>query len=751
MVRTLQSGAPGKLVAAVYLNGFCFSGVPFVLQNNLEGMRYTLLPTTVLPLLLWISGTIILLNLPACQSHQRDYSTWSDYLGGPDRNHYSSLTQINPQNVSQLKVAWSYSAPDSGQMQMSPIIVDGVLYGMTAAVQAFALDAATGKELWRFGDPLKAWHSTSRGVSYWSNGTDRRILCTIGPNLYALDAKTGQPIPTFGEQGKVDLHEGLPEVARNKFIISNTPGTVFENLIIMPLRLSEGADAAPGDVRAFDVVTGKLVWTFHTIPYPDEPGYETWENPEAYLNKDIGAANNWAGMAVDVASGMLFVPIGSAAPDFYGAQRLGKNLYSDCLLALDARTGKKVWHYQFMHHDIWDRDPPAPPNLIRVKRNGRVIDAVAQVTKQGYVFVFDRKDGQPLFQIEEVEAPPSLLTGETAWPTQPVPVLPKPFARQAFTLTEQDISPYAENREELLQTFRQADRRRFAPPNLDGVLLLPGYDGGAEWGGAGADPDDGILYVNSNEMAWILKMETTGSQVADALPLGEATYLANCSSCHQKDWSGNAQSGYPSLININQRRDQAQVHQLITSGKGMMPGFPTLSEVQRKAIVAYLFGEEKKEVGAVAHADASTPAVLPYKHGGYHKFLDSKGLPAIAPPWGTISAIDLNTGEYCWQVTLGDTESLRQKGHPPTGCESYGGPVVTASGLLFIAGTKDGKFRAFDKKNGTLLWETTLPAAAFATPATYEVQGKQYVVVACGGEKLGTPKGNQIVAFALGQ
>ncbi len=691
---------------------------------------------------------LLLLIFPACRSDQRDYSTWSDYLGGPDRNHYSSLTKITPQNVGQLKVAWTYAAPDSGQMQMSPIVVDGVLYGMTAAVQAFALDAATGKELWRFGDPLKAWHSTSRGVSYWANGEDKRILCTIGPTLFALNAKTGQPILTFGTQGKVDLHEGLPAVARNKFIISNTPGTVFENLIILPVRLAEDEDAAPGDLRAFDVVTGKLAWTFHTIPYPDEPGYATWENKEAYRNTEVGGANNWAGMALDPVTGTLFAPIGSAAPDFYGAQRLGANLYADCLLALNARTGKKIWHYQFTHHDIWDRDPPAPPNLLRVKHLGKMVDAVAQITKQGYVFVFDRATGQPLFEVQEVEAPASLLSGESAWPTQPVPVKPAPFARQSHDLTEQDLSPYAENREELLQIFRQSDRRRFAPPNLQGVLLLPGYDGGAEWGGAGADPEQGILYVNANEMAWILKMEpTAGMKTGPPLPLGEATYLTHCASCHQQDRSGNVQSGYPSLLGIGQRRDPLYIGQIISSGKGMMPGFPSLSEKEKKAIVAYLLGEEKKEAGAVT--EAKSQLALPYKHGGYKKFLDSQGLPAISPPWGTLSAIDLNTGEYRWQITLGDTEKLHRQGHPPTGCENYGGPVITASGLLFIAATKDEKFRAFDKKTGALLWETALPAAGFATPVTYAVNGKQYLVIACGGEKLGTPKGNQIVAFAL--
>lgn len=690
---------------------------------------------------------LFLLSLLACKTDQTDYTQWSEYLGGPDRNHYSSLTQINPENVAQLKLAWSYAAPDSGQMQMSPIIVDGVLYGVTATVQAFALDAATGKEIWRFGDPLKVWHSTSRGVAYWENGDDKRILYTIGPRLYALNAKTGKPIETFGEQGTVDLHEGLPESARDKFIISNTPGTIFENLIVMPLRLSEGADAAPGDIRAFDVVTGKLVWTFHTIPYPYEVGIDSWENRDAYLNTEVGAANNWAGMAVDREAGILFVPTGSAAPDFYGGRRKGQNLYADCLLALDARTGKRIWHYQFTHHDIWDRDPPAPPNLIRVKRFGKEIDAVAQVTKQGYVFVFDRKTGQSLFKIEDVPVPHSTLKGEQAWATQPVPVLPKPFARQAYELTENDLSPYAENREELLVAFRKLDKRLYAPPSLEGVLLLPGYDGGAEWGGAAADPEAGILYVNSNEMAWILKMEAT-DEVSPALPLGEASYLNFCASCHQANLAGNAASGYPSLVNLAQRRDRAYISNLITSGKGMMPGFPQISAEAKKALVEFLLGQEKKEVAAASGALAAKPD-LPYKHAGYQKFLDSNGLPGIAPPWGTLNAIDLNTGAYLWKIPLGETEALKQKGHPATGCESYGGPVVTASGLLFIAATKDGKFRAFDKKTGKLLWETTLPAAAFATPATYEVNGRQYIAVACGGEKLGTPKGNQIVAFAL--
>jgi quinoprotein glucose dehydrogenase len=676
---------------------------------------------------------------------QYDYTGWSDYLGDPGRSHYTILSQITPDNVDQLEIAWSYAAPDSGQMQMNPVIANGMLYGVTAGLRIFALDAATGKEIWSFGESDKAWHSTSRGVAYWEEGADKRILCTRGSFLFCLDAMTGEPIPSFGEGGKVDLHTGLPEAAREKFIISGTPGTLYEDLIIMPVRLSEGPDAAPGDIRAFNVRTGELVWTFHTIPHPGEPGYETWSDPDTYKNEGwVGGANNWAGMALDPRLGIVYVPTGSAAPDFYGGDRLGANLYANCLLALNARTGERIWHFQFVHHDIWDRDAPAPPNLLTVERNGKKVEAVAQITKQGYVLLFDRRTGEPLFEIEEKPFPPSTLAGEEAWATQPVPVKPKPFARYADKLTEDDLSPYAENKDELLEIFRKADKRIYAPPSTDPVLLLPGYDGAGEWGGAGADPDAGILYVNANEMPWILQMEKTvpgGEQMTK----GESLYATYCLSCHQMDLKGLPQSGYPSLEGLAERLKKEEVAALITNGRNMMTGFPLLDADQKNAIIAFLYQEEKQEVGG----DGDTYP-LPYRHTGYNKFLDSKGLPAISPPWGTLHAIDLNTGEFRWSITLGDTESLRAQGHPPTGCESYGGPIITENGLLLIAGTKDGCFRAFDKYTGNLLWETKLPAAAFATPATYEINGKQYVALACGGEKLGTPKGHWIVAFALG-
>lgn len=673
---------------------------------------------------------------------------WPEYLGGPDRNHYSPLNQINTTNVGQLKMAWEYHSGDSGQVQCNPIMVNGTLYGVTATNRLFALDAATGTEKWRFSEKNVNGLNTNRGVTYWRSGEDERILFALGSWLYAVNARTGQPVATFGESGRISLKSGLGETAKDKFVISNTPGTLFENLIIMPLRLDEGSSAAPGNIQAFDVRTGRLVWAFRTIPHPGEFGYDTWPK-EVYKNTEVGAANNWAGMAVDRKRGVVYVPTGSAAFDFYGGNRKGSNLFANCLLALDARTGKRLWHFQAVHHDVWDRDFPAPPNLVTVTQNGpdgrpRKIDAVAQVTKSGHVFVFDRVTGKPLFPIKETPVPKTDLDGEETWPTQPLPLKPAPFSRQ--TIAEADLNPYAENRDSLLATYRRARKGVFQPLGKTPTLVYPGLDGGAEWGGAAVDPD-GIMYVNANEMAWLLSLRDTPSeeQLAHLSP-GQRLYSLNCATCHGPERKGNPSSGYPSLVNIGQRRERDYVHKLITSGKGMMPGFSGLSESEKQALTAYLFGDEKVE--ATVQAGKKAPYVR-YKFNGYTKFLDSKGYPGIRPPWGTLTAIDLNSGNHLWQVTLGEHKALTAKGIPPTGTENYGGPVVTAGGLLFIAATQDGMFRAFDRKTGKLLFQTQLPAAGFATPSTYEVAGKQYVVVACGGTKLGTKKGDSYVAFAL--
>ena len=716
---------------------------------------------------------ILLVGLFGCATEtpfDSDPGDWSSYLGGPGRNHFVTLDRFTPENVHRLEVAWTYATADSGQMQTNPLIIDGVLYGVTPTVRAFALDAVTGQELWTFGDAQREWFSTSRGVSYWTDGRgDARIFHSIGPHLYALDAATGHPIPDFGDAGRIDLHTGLPEVAQDKFVIGNTPGTIFDDLIIMPIRTAESAgEAAPGDIRAFDVRTGELVWSFHTIPHPGEPGFETVP-PAAHTNTEIGGANCWAGMAVDEARGIVYVPTGSLAYDFHGGNRPGQNLYANCLLALDARTGERRWHYQFTHHDIWDRDLPAPPNLLTVEHNGRRVDAVAQVTKQGFVYVFDRDTGAPLFDILEVYVPThtlpdrekwwqiprsmppaaSALPGEIPWSTQPFPQFPKPFARQSYELTPETISPYAPDSTELRERLRGYDTRWYAPPSTRGTVILPGYDGGAEWGGAAADPDSGILYVNSNEMAWILTMEPTPAPDAPelaALTPGARLYQTACAACHGKDPDGAATGNAPSLRGVGERLDRATIGTIIEHGKGMMPGMAWLEVEQRSAVVDYLLGVERREVSTEALPTGERGPIVPYQSTGYHKFLDANGHPAIAPPWGTLAAIDLNTGEFRWQIPLGNEPGLGIEG---TGTENYGGPVVTANGLLFIAATKDGMFRCFDKRTGALLWETELPAASFATPSMYAVDGRQFIVLACGGGKLGTPKGNQYVAFTL--
>lgn len=678
---------------------------------------------------------------------------WREYLGGPDRNHYSILDQINTENVHLLEKAWEYHTQDTGQIQCNPIIVNGTLYGMTASALPFAVNAATGEEYWQREAGSEDQTSTSRGLVYWEDGDDQRILYTNGEWLYALEASTGKLVSSFGQNGRTSLKTGLGPTAKDKSVISNTPGTVYKDLIIMPMRLSEGADAALGNVQAFNIRTGELAWVFHTIPHPGEYGYDTWPE-EAYKNVNVGAGNNWAGMAVDRDRGIVFVPTGSAGPDFYGAGRLGSNLFTNSLLALDAQTGERIWHYQLVHHDILDRDLPAPPNLVTVNHDGKKIDAVAQVTKQGYVFVFDRETGDPLFPIEEKPVPPSDIPGEEAWPTQPFPTKPKPYARQ--TLTEKDISPYAEDREELIRLFKNyRSEGPFTPLSEVGSVVFPGLDGGAEWGGAAVDPE-GILYVNSNEMAWNISLGPyLSKEQLEGMSLGHRMYTINCVACHGDQLEGNPSSGFPALEGINSRMAKEEVAEIVTHGKGMMPSFQRLSDEERLAVVDFLFGEESAAPPPARDKDQDletknrTETKGQYQISGYTKFLDNKGLPAIQPPWGTLNAIDLNTGEYVWKIPFGEYPELMAQGHPPTGAESYGGPVVTASGLLFIAGTKDEKFRVFEKKSGKLLWETQLPAASFATPSTYEVDGKQYIVLACGGTKLGARGGDSYVAFAL--
>ena len=687
-------------------------------------------------------------------------ANWPAYLGDKASTHYSTLRQITPRNVAKLEVAWSFraggaDANNRSQIQCNPLVIDGVLYGTSPDLQAFALDAASGRELWRF-NPASIKGITkagvNRGLVFWAAGKDRRVLYANDRYLHALDAATGQRVPSFGKEGSIDLKADLGRDVSGLSLQANTPGVLFGDLLIMGMRLGEGpAPAAPGHIRAYDVRSGKLVWRFNTIPLPGEVGYETWP-PNAYTY--IGGANVWAGFALDEKRGLVFCPTGSAAFDFWGGNRIGQNLFANCLVALDAKTGQRLWHQQLVRHDLWDRDLPAPPNLVTVTHAGKKIDAVAQVTKSGHVFVFNRETGEPLFPIREVPVPPSDLQGESAWPTQPLPTKPAPFARQVFTYDEiTDISP-GSHRHVLERFAKLRAHTPFLPPSKEGSIILPGFDGGAEWGGAAVDPD-GVLYVNANEMAWVLTMVETKRQGAEPLATGEAIYNQICAACHGIDRQGNKAQNVPSLIGVEQRLKRDAVLALLTTGKGVMPSFGFLTERQHQMVADHLFGSgtpapaandpgRKEELGG-----ADVLGNIPYTMTGYNRWLDTNGYPALKPPWGTLNAIDLNTGEYRWRVTLGEWPELKAKGVPPTGTENYGGPVVTAGGLVFIAASRDEHIRAFDRKTGKELWKAKLPAAGYATPATYSVNGRQYVVIACGGGKIGTKSGDTYVAFAL--
>lgn len=699
--------------------------------------------------LVWLVVCLSLIS--AAQSKKpltKNYTEWKMFGGGSDNTHYSTLQQINRDNVHKLEVAWTYDTGDAfrgSEMQCNPIVVDGVMYATTPKVRVIALDAATGKLLWSF-DPNEGQKAPgkmrNRGLNYWEAGDEKRIFFGFRNWLYALDGKTGKLANNFGQAGRVDLHEGLGGAAQGMTITLTTPGVIYKDLLIIGSLVSEALPAAPGHIRAFDVRTGKLRWIFHTIPQPGEFGYATWPK-DAW--KYIGGANNWSGMTLDVERGLVFVPTGSAAFDFYGANRHGDNLFANSLLCLNAASGKRVWHFQFVKHDVWDRDLPAAPSLITIKRNGRPLDAVAQITKSGHVFVFERATGRPVFPMEYRNVATIGVDGEKLAATQPLPMSPPPFARQRLTeemLTRRTPEAHAA----VVERFRRVHSNgQFTPPSLEGTIIFPGYDGGAEWGGAAFDPQTGWLYVNANEMAWILRL--VEKKRPQTLMSAKNLYESHCASCHRSDFRGTPPE-FPSLVGIGKKSSDAEIARLIRNGAGRMPGFAKLGDAAIQAISHYLTTGENAE--GIAVQMTSSPIDLKYTHDGYNKFLDPDGYPAIEPPWGTLSAIDLNAGKIIWQIPFGEYPELAATGMKNTGSENYGGAVVTASGLLFIGATNyDKKFRAFDKTTGQLLWETVLPAAGNATPATYEVNGRQFVVIAAGGGKSKDPTGGTYVAFAL--
>ena len=769
---------------------------------------------------------------------------WPVYNGGLDGDHYSPLTQIDRDNVSRLKVAWTFDTGEKGGLQSNPLIVGRTLYAYTATQKVVALDAATGKLKWRF-DSGVSGTQPARGIAYWTDGQHGRIFAGVMNFLYCLDEETGQPVASFGESGRVDLRKQLRGDFEKQSVALTTPGVIYKDLIIVGGRNPETHPAPPGDVRAFDVRTGKLRWSFHTIPHPGEPGYNTWPR-NAW--KTSGAANNWAGMTLDEKHGIVFVPTGSAVFDFYGGDRLGDDLYANTLLALDANTGKRLWHFQGVHHDIWDRDFPSPPALFTLKRNGKTVECLAQTTKQGYLYLFERLTGKPLFPIHEHPYPRSTVPGETTSPTQPAPDWPLPFARQRLTedlLTNRTPEAHAA----ALKAFHEVRSEGQFLPFAVGkqTVVFPGFDGGAEWGGPAVDNKAGILYVNANEMAWLGGLVES---IRGGSP-GAQVYQEQCAVCHGVDRAG-APPAFPSLVGIDKRINSQKITDAVKQGTGRMPSFPNIDEKKLASLLDYLHtggkgtGEGKapgagKELASVpamsagvkpeaepagaaayasrcavchgehqegvapfpmlmgvgsrlsadqateviqkgrgnmppmpevegpeleallrylgvgAHAKPQAPAeegdTSPYTFTGYRKFLDPDGYPAVAPPWGTLNAIDLNTGNLLWKVPLGEYPDLVRQGMKNTGSENYGGPVVTASGVIFIGATIfDRRFRAFDSGNGKLLWETELPFAGMATPSTYMVDGRQYVVTASsGGRDPKSPVGGSYIAFALPQ
>jgi quinoprotein glucose dehydrogenase len=593
---------------------------------------------------------------------------WPNVGNDKGAMRYSTLKQINRDNVKNLKVAWTYHTGDAGAgdsttIECTPIVVKGVMYLTTVKTKTVALDAATGRELWKF-DPYAPQQATkypivaggvNRGVAYWADKSGKQssiLLGTPDGRLISLDARTGKLDSAFGKTGVVDLHEGLGELAAMPYGVTSAPA-VFENIVVIGASVGEGpGPSAPGDVRAFDVRTGKELWRFHTVPRPGEFGHETWSG-DGWKNR--GGVNAWSGATIDEKRGWVFVATGSAAFDFYGGDRHGDNLFANCVIALDARTGKRIWHYQTVKHDIWDYDLPYPPMLVRVKQNGKPIDAVAQVTKTGFVFLLDRATGKPLFGVVEREVPASHVPGEKTSTTQPIPVKPPSPVPQAFT-EDQITNLSKESHDYVLARLKQLRHGAiFTPQSLQSTVVLPGLFGGFSWSGASFDPETGMLYANTNNI--------------------------------------------PRVMNLTKAE----------AGKG-----------------------------------------YPYRISGYDRFNDQDGYPAVKPPWGLVNAIDLNQGEIRWQSVLGEIAELTARGIPPTGTENLGGAVATAGGLVFIGGSKDEKFHAFDKVTGKLLWEHKLPAGGYATPMAYSVNGKQFVVIAAGGGgKLKTKSGDAFVIFAL--
>ncbi|HEY3936409.1 MAG TPA: PQQ-binding-like beta-propeller repeat protein [Bryobacteraceae bacterium] len=657
---------------------------------------------------------------PSLSTETREYTTWYRSYGDSAGTRYSSLKQIDTDNVARLRVAWVYhSADGKGNIECNPVVANGTIYAPTAGNYIVAIDGATGKEKWRF---KPEGHPAFRGLEYWPGDgkTGARLFFPSGDWFYALNPKDGRPVTTFGQNGRVRARAVVAPVSYRKLIIL----------------------ACWNEVRAFDIETGAAEWTFHLIPQPGEFGHETWTSGGVWTG--AYGANSWGGMALDEQRGIVYVSAGSPHPNYLGMHHPGDNLFSDCVVALKADTGTRLWHFQEIRHDIWDLDIPAPPNLVTVTRGGRRYDAIAQVTKIGNTLLLDRLTGKPLFPFRLRRAPASILEGEETAAWQPDLQLPQPFAPQEFSLNDvTDLSPQAHAF--VLDELAGAEFGWFRPFNDGKPLVFYGMLGGAEWTGAAFDPTSSLFYVSANKLPWVVKISRVRLLPKRKAPFtdGNLTYLRYCGPCHgaERDGAGMA----PPLFTVPGRLRDSQLTSVMRNGKGAMPAV----EVPAGKMSALLDFLEERDL-AKATIDTEAGPRYEYKFDGYHTLLDRDGHPGVKPPWGTLNAINLNTGKIAWRVPLGEYDELTKQGIPKTGTENFGGPIVTAGGLVFCAGTLDLKIRAFNSKTGEELWQSKLPFGGFAPPSTYMVGGKQYVVIsATGGGKLRGELGDVYIAFSL--
>jgi quinoprotein glucose dehydrogenase len=675
---------------------------------------------------------------------------WPVYRGDPKGNQYSPLAQIHAANVHTLQPAWVYRTGDANQrstMHANPIVVNGVMYVTTPSLRAVALNATTGREIWSF-DPARHNNGTvvrlrNRGVAFWKGAEGERIFHFVRDRVYAVDAQSGALIRTFGRAGFIDLRENLGVDPATAVIEMTSPGAVFKNFLIIASRVNESYDASPGHIRAYDTATGDLKWIFHTIPREGQFGHDTWKWVKG---ENYGGANSWGGLTIDEQRGWVFAATGSATEDFYGGLRKGNNLFANSVLALDAATGERKWHYQTVHHDIWDYDNPPAPILVTLRTGNSTRDAVVQLTKMGFTFVLDRDTGQPLFPVQEVPVPRSTVPGEEASPTQPFPLKPPPLVRQS--LTEADLTNITpEARAYVLKEFRKyVSGPIYTPPTLQGTITTPGHLGGAEWHGAAFDAALNMLYVNVNEVPTINRLrpvhDFSGAGSLTPAQLGRQIYERTCVACHGSERQG-VPPHTPALLDV--KKAPQEVETIIQQGRNSMPAF-RFPPRELSALSAYL----RTAPGEVKSSAVPGAAPDRYTMDGYPLFVDQHGVPAISPPWGTLNAIDLIKGEIVWKVPLGEYPHLAAKGIRNTGTLNFGGAVATAGGLIFIAATADEKIRAFEKHSGRLLWEHQLPAGGYATPSVYMVDGRQYVAIAAGGSgKNATKSGDSIIAFAL--